>query len=431
MKRLLFLSAFLSLLVVGEAFAGGQKTASVAVEKPSGWPQWRGPRGDGVSLETGWNAKALEGGARILWTTMIGMGYSNIAIAEGRLYAMGSRERQLVFTCLDAGSGSVIWQKVFEELVGTPQSTPAVDGDRVYALTYLGYLVCLNTADGAVVWQKKLPPIPNFCQWATSPIVDGNLVLINAHYAGMALDKTTGNVVWDSGWDSKTSPVAGAADDPGTDHSYSSPVVTDLQGKRTALFMGPTALSAVETSTGKLLWSKRSRSNEETTDPIVSGNLVFMPEHFPTLFEVGKSDTRIIWKTSGFMCNVSTPVLVNGYLYVLWWDTSIPGNSTWVPVKARQWPFLCVELRPGKVMWTEPGPFLQFTASDGKLITLDPNGTLSVVEASPEGFHPISSADVLAGANRSRLFVTPPVLYEGRVYCRNFEGDLVCIDMRK
>jgi outer membrane protein assembly factor BamB len=417
MKRLFFLAALLIL------------TTQVFADSPS-WPQWRGPRGDGVSLETGWNAKALEGGAKILWTAMIGQGYSNVAITCGRLYAMGSRDNQVVFTCLDAASGSVIWQKVFEELSGDSQSTPAVDGDRVYGLTKFGYLLCLNTADGTVIWQKKLPPTPYLALWATSPIVDGNVVLINAHHAGMALDKTTGNVVWDSGTSAKNSPVADAEFDQGHD-TYSSPVVLDLQGKRAALFMGPTALSAVETSTGKVLWSKPHLGDEGTTDPIVSGNFVFMPEHLPTLFEVGKSDPRIIWKGSGFMCCVSTPVLVKGYLYVLWWDTSIPGRSTWGPVKARQWPFLCVDWRTGKVVWTKPGPFLQFTASDGKLIMLDLNGTLSVVEASPQEFRPISSADVLAGADRPRLFPTPPVLCDGRVYCRNYAGDLVCIDVSR
>src|SRR5512136_460720 len=122
MKRLLFLPTILAVLLAGMGFTEGQRPSAHAVEKPSGWPGWRGPNGDGVSLETGWNEKALEGGAKILWTAMIGPGYSNVAITDGRLFTMGTRDSQLVFSCLDAASGSVIWEKVFDEL-GDPAST--------------------------------------------------------------------------------------------------------------------------------------------------------------------------------------------------------------------------------------------------------------------------------------------------------------------
>ena len=37
-----------------------------------------------------------------------------------------------------------------------PRSTPAVDGDRLYALDGEGDLVCLQTADGKLLWRKNL-----------------------------------------------------------------------------------------------------------------------------------------------------------------------------------------------------------------------------------------------------------------------------------
>ena len=30
------------------------------------WPRWRGPNGDGISIETDWDPEALSGGPRIL-----------------------------------------------------------------------------------------------------------------------------------------------------------------------------------------------------------------------------------------------------------------------------------------------------------------------------------------------------------------------------
>jgi hypothetical protein len=31
------------------------------------WPRCRGPKGDGISMETGWDPEALTEGSKILW----------------------------------------------------------------------------------------------------------------------------------------------------------------------------------------------------------------------------------------------------------------------------------------------------------------------------------------------------------------------------
>jgi outer membrane protein assembly factor BamB len=81
-------------------------------QKAPGWPQWRGPNGDGVSAETGWNPAALK----VLWKAEIGYGYSNVVIQDGRVYAMGAVPRKgLVFTCLDAVTGTVLWQQSHDQ----------------------------------------------------------------------------------------------------------------------------------------------------------------------------------------------------------------------------------------------------------------------------------------------------------------------------
>ena len=57
---------------------------AVAAEAQSaGWPGWRGPRGDGVSLEEGWSA---VGQPEELWAAEVGLGYSSPSILDGRLY---------------------------------------------------------------------------------------------------------------------------------------------------------------------------------------------------------------------------------------------------------------------------------------------------------------------------------------------------------
>jgi hypothetical protein len=84
-------------------------------------------------------------------------------------------------------------------------------------------------------------------------------------------------------------------------------------------------------------------------------------------------------------------------------------------------------------MWEEElgKELISIMAADGKLIVLEDNGTLHIVEATPVSYEEISSCDVLDGEQKSRRFFTPPVLYKYKIYCRNLSGDLVCIDVNK
>jgi len=55
------------------------------------WPQWRGPNRDGVCSETGLLKSWPADGPKLLWeTTGFGLGYSSMAIVDGRLYARHS-----------------------------------------------------------------------------------------------------------------------------------------------------------------------------------------------------------------------------------------------------------------------------------------------------------------------------------------------------
>jgi outer membrane protein assembly factor BamB len=62
--------------------------------------------------------------------------------------------------------------------------------------------------------------------------------------------------------------------------------------------------------------------------------------------------------------------------------------------------------------------------ADGKIIALSDKGELMVIDPSPDSCKIISSAQVLGGK-----CWTAPVLSNGRIFCRNAKGDLVCLDV--
>jgi outer membrane protein assembly factor BamB len=401
-------------------------TVLVSADSPS-WPCWRGANRDGVSTETGWDPMALKDGPKILWKADVGPGYSDVAIQNGRLYTMGLEKEKTAIICLNAATGKRIWRYSFQSH-GEPMSTPAVDGDRVYGLGSGGEMLCLRSSNGKVVWQKHLErdldALFQVYGWATSPLVDGDLLLINANMSGVCLDARTGAMIWNSpqyapGW-------SGFG-------FYTSPVPCLLDGTRCVAFYGPIALNVVEASSGKLISSfVHGERTHPVADPILSGGRVFIDRPSSILFEMGSAGANVIWRNEELMTGITTAVLVDGHLYG--WHkgwVSFP-NLDWGALQKARLPLRCIEWETGKVMWeSEKMSSISLTASDGKLILLEANGTLRIAEATPAGYHELSSADVLKGERKPRRFVTAPVLCGGLIYCRNYTGDLICIDVRR
>src|SRR2546427_8749764 len=61
-------------------------TLLTATARADDWPQWLGPKRDGVWRETGLLDKFPKGGPNVRWRAKIGGGYSGPAVADGRVY---------------------------------------------------------------------------------------------------------------------------------------------------------------------------------------------------------------------------------------------------------------------------------------------------------------------------------------------------------
>lgn len=388
-----------------------------------GWPRWRGPNNDGVSTESSWNPMALQGDARILWKRDVGTGYSSPSIQGARLFIAGTQQVRFTVFCLDAVNGRQIWKRQFKGSLDA-EATPAVDGDRLYGLMQDGNLFCLKTSDGSLVWNvscsddfKARRP---YCGWAASPVVDGNLLLLNANSLLAAVDKITGKTVW----------TVQDAVPPGSWGSYSTPVVADIGGARLALFLGPSTLKAVAVTTGTVAWSYVHGDRiHSVADPVVSGNGVFVSvPQMGARLSVEGGKVRETWKSLDHSTWLPPPVLVDGHLY----GCFIPSTlflTVWGAIAAQSLPFRCVDWQTGKTVWERRATYVSVTAAGDKLITVELNGTIHVVEASPAGYKEIATTSVLTKGKGSKTFAVPLVLCGGRLYCRNYAGELTCIDV--
>jgi hypothetical protein len=82
-------------------------------------------------------------------------------------------------------------------------------------------------------------------------------------------------------------------------------------------------------------------------------------------------------------------------------------------------------------MWEQGMRGASLISADGNLIILEDDGTLHIAEATPLSYKEISSVNIHKNEEIPPKYWTHPVLNRGKLYCRNYYGDLVCIDVSK
>lgn len=375
------------------------------------WFRWRGPNLNGISAEKGWLAQWPKEGPKQLWKANVGVGFSSLSVANGRVYTLGNRNNQDTVYCFDAQTGKEIWHHSYPcELdpryyEGGTSSTPTVDGQHVYTLSRKGHIFCFDAASGAIQWQKNIAQelsleIPEW-GFASSPLVEGELLILNAGSAGTALNKANGQVVWSSGK---------------AEAGYSSAVPFNVgQDRFVALFVAE-AVVAVNAKTGKELWRHRWKTSYDVNaaDPIIiPPDRVFISSGYNrgcALLNFTGNKVSVLWENKQMRTQQSPAVMFGNFVY------GPDGDGGSAKLK-------CIDLQTGAVKWEERSPVVSsLMVADGKLIVQGASGELLVAEANPNAFKLISRAQVLGGKCWST-----PVLSNGRIYCRNAQGDVVCV----
>jgi outer membrane protein assembly factor BamB len=89
----------------------------------------------------------------------------------------------------------------------------------------------------------------------------------------------------------------------------------------------------------------------------------------------------------------------------------------------------CLDWKSGEERWAQRGfeEFGTLIAADGKLVIQSgKSGMLTIAEASPSAYRELRKMKVFA---ESRETFTAPVLANGRLYCRSYAGEVVCIEL--
>ncbi len=426
------------------------------------WPQWLGPRRDGVWRETGILDKFPKDGPPRLWHTDIGSGYAGPAVAGGRVYVTdrvlpaGTENPDSGFTsasvegservlCLDEKSGKMLWAHQYPCTYNIgypsgPRTTPSVAGGKVYSVGAMGDLVCLDAKSGELIWSKNYGrdyhARPGIWGWASHPLVDGNKLICivgGPDHVVMAWDKDTGKELWH----------ALSANQPG----YTAPMIFEAGGTRQLVIWHPESVNGLDPETGKVYWSVPFKLYAPPCMAIPTPRLDrdhlfitgFYDGSLMLKLDTDKPAASVLWKKKGrgvepgqteaLHSVMSMPVIAGDYIY---------GDCSYGELR-------CLKEDTGERVWMTRKP----TTTDGQPtrwanVFLTPQGDryflfnelgdLIIARLSPQGYEEVSRAHIIEPTNTMappkgrRVVWTHPAYADKCIFVRN-DKEIICVSL--
>ncbi len=408
------------------------------------WPQWFGPKRDGVWRESGILRTFPEDGPVVRWRVPIGAGYSGPSVSGGKVFisdrqASTNRDRRGQrasenpgldrVLCLDEETGDLIWQHSYAanytvSYPSGPRATPAIDSQHVYTLGTEGKLFCLKESDGTVVWEKDLKADYNSKTqiWghAASPLIHKEKVVVvpgGTNNTVVALDKRSGKELWRSL----------STRDPG----YCHPIIIEHGGKEQLIIWHPEAINSLNPETGEVYWtiSWSIRAGLTIATPRLLGDRLFLSSFYngSTMLKLGKNppSANILWQsqkaserdTTELHSIISTPIFTEEHIY---------GVCSYGQLR-------CLSSTDGKRLWetfaaTTTGKPVRWatafiTPHEDRYFLFNELGELLIANLGPEGFKEIDRTPLIDPTNsdaRGRLVVwSHPAYANQHIIVRN------------
>lgn len=385
--------------------------AGAIIAPADDWPQWRGPKRNGISAEKGWLVQWPAQGPKQLWTANLGVGWSSFSVADGRVFTMGNESEVDKVYCFDAATGKPLWTHSYDCSSKDPNGypgtrcTPTVDGDLVYTVSRQGNFFCLDAKTGAVKWSKDFrrdfgskPPTWGF---AGSPLIENDWVLYEVGAKGasvVAFDKKSGEVAWKAG-----------DEEP----AYSSFIAFNLDGERCFPQFSRDQIIGRRMKDGHELWRQpwKTSYGVNAATPVIEGDMLFLSSGYNfgcALFKMTKDSVIEVWRNKAMRNHVNSCIYRDGHLYGF--DES---------------KLKCLDFKTGAEKWAvdKYGKGSLILAGD-KFIIFSGSGRLATADLTPEGCNEISGYQAV----KDKDTWAPPVLANDRLYARS-RNQMVCLDV--
>ena len=415
--------AIVACLAIGACETEAADAGKLVASSEPDWPQWRGPRRDAVSDETGLLNTWPEGGPKLLWkTTGLGKGWCSPIVTGGMLYICGDVEEELRIFAIDL-DGKIKWQvpngKAWEKPFPGSRASCCYSDGMVYQMNGYGRVICLDAATGKQQWVvdvlERFEAKQPYFGMAECLLVDGdNLIVTPGGKKALvaALNKKNGETDW----------TGTAAEEPSETAGYSSPILVELGGRRQIIATTSFRTFAADAATGKVLWTVGLKLNKNAccTIPVLCGDSVFI------------TNTSIEDQASSLVCPNSSGDKAEKAWTIPLSTTSGSAmqrdGNLYVAGRRKLKGFLCLDAKTGNVKAQLPEPTNASAIwADGKLIVLSADDKALLLKPTAKNFETLGSFSVDEKIKKDAW--AHPVLCGGRLYFR-YHDTLFCYDVK-
>lgn len=385
------------------------------------WPNWRGPNGDGTSLETNIPTK-WDSVSNVMWKVpLTGKGYSSPIIWNDYLFITTAIQEthEKILLCYDTKSGKLLWQKT---VLNTPfenkhndnsyaSGTPATDGVNVFVSFLDGTDVVVAAYDfsGKQVWIKRPGTFSSPHGYSCSPALFEDKVIINGDSQGdsfvTALSKSDGHTVWRVSHDKPA-------------HSFSTPIFRKLAGKTQMIFCGNKEIASYNPNDGTKYWYVNGPSEDFCSTPVYNekNGLVLVSSAWPqrVLLAIkpdGQGDvtkSHVVWQATKGAYYVPSPVCTDDYLF----STMTSGIVH------------CIEAATSNILWTEDlgKQYSSPVLVNGLVYMPNDNGVITIIK-------PGTKFEFLSKNSIGEKMFASPAISNGKIYLRGV-NHLFCISSK-
>jgi outer membrane protein assembly factor BamB len=382
---------------------------TTAAAQADNWPGWRGPTGQGLSLDKDvpltWSPKenvrwkvalAAPGNStpiiwgdrvfitqasdKTLWPPKVPKDFPKNTSPGGAAIA----EKRSVL-CFERTTGKLLWQRdvIYKEPEATHSTnpfcsaSPVTDGERVIASHGSAGLVCYDF-EGKQLWHYDVGKLEHVWGNASSPVLHDDLCIVHCGPGErqflLAVNKKTGAKVWET-----PEPDGDAGLTSGKFlGSWSSTIIGRVGDADHVIHSMPFRLKGYDPKTGQELWSAKVGGTYAYSSPLFRDNIAILGSALVKLG--GKGDiTKDQLKHKVGAMYISTAVLAGDYLYTY--------GGVGVPA--------CYEWKTGKELWKDqitdrPGgtdTWGSLVHAAGRVYIADRQGNTHVFAAGPKYQH--------------------------------------------
>ena len=247
------------------------------------WPQWRGPRQDGISRETGLLAEWPEKGPAELWRVPLGNGFSAVSVVGDRAFTLYGTSEGEFAAAFRVADGKTLWKTPLSELLTNgsygdgPRATPAVE---------LGPGLCLERQGGLAMsrcsrWPRELGLRSPEDIWRQAARIRFRGVAgRDGRCARRGRGRRPGQVARGFRQGQRQRAVTALDDKIG----YSTPCEVTIDGVSQIIVLMGEALVSVSPQDGKEYWRQdwKTELNANVATPVISGNRMFISTGYST-----------------------------------------------------------------------------------------------------------------------------------------------------